>query len=153
MWPSRGATRPRTDNDGRAGGRRPGWIGPGREGEGVGSGDAICAISPSSASRPPAIARQDAEGDAATALVIGFAGWEKNPRHSLEDGTEPAVQFTARAPTGLEGPGRMAPSRHAHARENYFAVRPNFSWQLDRRGSPRLAPSPLAPQQLELMFE
>ena len=102
---------------------------------------------------PPAIARQDAEGDAAAALVIGFAGWEKNPRHSLEDGTEPAVQFMARAPTGLEGAGRMAPSRHAHARENYFAVRPNFSWQLDRRGSPRLAPSPLALQQLELMFE
>ena len=73
----------------------------------MGSGDAICAISPSSASRPPAIARQDAEGDAAAALVIGFAGWEKNPRHSLEDGTEPAVQFMARAPTGLEGPGPL----------------------------------------------
>ena len=38
MWPSRGATRPRTDNDGRAGGRRPGWIGPGMEGECGGAG-------------------------------------------------------------------------------------------------------------------
>ena len=52
---------------------------PGEEECGLrGSGDAICAISPSSASRPPAIARQDAEGDGAAALVIGFAGGEKS---------------------------------------------------------------------------
>ena len=74
MWPSRGA-RPRTDNDGRAGGRRPGWIGPGREGGREGVGERGRHLRNFSLFRePPAIARQDTEGNATAALVIGFAG-------------------------------------------------------------------------------
>ena len=142
----RGAARPRTDNDGRAVGRRPGWIGPGREGgRRWGSGEGRHLRNFSLFREPPAISRQDAEGDATAAFVIGFAGWEKKSSTQFggRHGTRGPIHGACSDWTGLT----------SRTRERKLLCGQAQFFMAGRPGSPLLAPSPLAPQQLELMFE